>query len=165
MGILDKIKSPKRSEDKKKQKKAAVDKSAQKQPPKKEEEKTETVVRPDGSLATVKKKVSAKDKKAKAKKEDTGNAYRVLVRPLITEKASSLSALNKYVFEVTPRANKTEVRKAIKNVYGVSAQQVNIVTMAGKYVRYGRTEGSTKHWKKAIITLPQGQKIDIQEGL
>lgn len=127
----------------------------------------ETVVTPEGKLVEVEKK-QKKDTKKKAstpKKEDTGNAHRVLMHPLITEKGSFLGAQNQYVFAVAPNTNKIEIRKAIKAVYGIMPTKVRIVTMAGKYVRYGRTEGSTKHWKKAIVSLPEGQKIDIQEGL
>lgn len=128
-----------------------------------EEVKTEAVVTPDGQLVSAPKKETKK--KARPKKEDTGEAYRVLIRPLISEKNSSLAIFNKYVFEVSPRTNKIEVRKAIKKVYGVDPIKVNIQNEMGREVRYGRTEGRTKKWKKAIITLPQGQKIDIQEGI
>jgi large subunit ribosomal protein L23 len=99
------------------------------------------------------------------RKEDTGNAYRVLVKPLITEKASALSVENKYVFEVSPSTNKMEVKKAIYNVYGVEATEVNIMNMGGKKVRYGRTMGRTKNKKKAIITLKPGEKIELYEGV
>lgn len=150
MGLLDKLKIKKFGDKKKKEK---------------VEEKQETVVTPDGRLVNVQKKGEAKPKKAKLKKDDTGEAYRVLVKPLITEKGSSLGMFNKYIFEVTPHTNKIEIKKAIKKVYGVDPIKVNIINILGKKVRYGRTEGRTKHWKKAVVTLPQGQKIDVQEGL
>ena len=70
-----------------------------------------------------------------------------------------------YVFEVSPRANKIEIRKAIKKVYNVEPIKINVIRVAGKKIRYGRTEGRTKNWKKAVITLAPGQKIEIQEGL
>lgn len=163
MGFLDKLKI-KKSGDKKKaagqEKVKASDKKADKTG-----EKKEAVVTPDGRLVNVPKKGEAKPKKAKPKKEDTGEAYRVLIKPLITEKASSLGMFNKYIFEVAPHTSKIEVKKAIKKVYGIAPIKVNIANVSGKKIRYGRTEGWTKHWKKAVITLPQGQKIDIQEGL
>ena len=87
------------------------------------------------------------------------------MHPLITEKGSYLSSTNQYVFAVAPQTNKIEVRKAIRKVYGVDPIKVNIMNFSGKKVRYGRTEGRTKAWKKAVITLAQGQKIEIQEGL
>jgi large subunit ribosomal protein L23 len=129
------------------------------------EVKEEKVLTPDGRLVTTTKKVDAKPKKAKIVKEDTGDAYRVLRHPLITEKGSWLGAANKYAFAVAPQTNKVEVRKAIRKVYGVDPVKVNIMNIAGKKVRYGRTSGQTKNWKKAIVTLAAGQKIEIQEGL
>jgi len=94
-----------------------------------------------------------------------GSAYKVLVKPLITEKASDLGALNKYVFAVKKDANKIEVAKAIDEVYGIKPLSVNIIKMKGKNVRYGRTSGRKKDWKKAIITLPAGKTIKIYEGV
>ena len=163
MGLLDKLKIKKFGAKKKAagQEKVKVDSKKTE----KIGEKQEAVVTPDGRLVNAPKKGEAKTKKAKPKKEDTGEAYRVLIKPLITEKGSSLGIFNKYIFEVAPRTSKIEIKKAIKKVYGVDPIKVNIINILGKKVRYGRTEGRTKHWKKAVVTLPQGQKIDIQEGL
>ena len=160
MGLLDKLKKKKKtvSEEEIGKEKKKVKKEDEK------EVKYEQVVTPDGRLISKPKKV-AKEKKLKPKKEDTKDAYRVLIRPLITEKASSLSVYNQYAFEVAKNTNKIEVRKAIKAVYGVTPIKVNMINIEGKNVRYGRTEGRTKDWKKAIITLPPGSKINIQEGL
>lgn len=155
MGFLDKFRIKKKPERKPKQKPG---------PPQQPVEQ-ESVITPDGKLVSAQKKDSVKPKKVKPKKLDTGDAYRVLLRPLVTEKGSMLGINNQYAFEVTPQSNKVEVRKAIRKLYGIDPIKVNILNMSGKKVRYGRTEGRTKHWKKAIITLPQGQKIDIQEGL
>lgn len=158
MGIFDKLKS----------KKKAAKPEPKKQPAQQSKEvevKQETVVKPDGTLATVTKKSEVSAKKIKPKKEDTGNAYRVLIKPLITEKSSSLGVNNQYVFDVAPGTNKVEVKKAIKKVYGVTPFKVNIITMRGRKVRYGKTTGRTKQWKKAVIMLLPGQKIEIQEGL
>jgi len=157
MGLLDKLKRKKTTE---KEPKAAKKETR----PAKEIEK-QAVVTPDGKLVSAPKKSATKVKKAKPKKEDTGQAYRVLIKPLITEKGSYLSGYSQYIFAVAPQTNKIEVRKAIKKVYGVDPVKVNIMNVSGKQIRYGRTEGRTKSWKKAIITLPPGQKIEIQEGL
>lgn len=132
--------------------------------PKAELKRTSVVVA-DGRLVETSKKVEAKPKKAKVKKEDTGEAYRVLLHPLITEKASWLSAQNQYVFAVAPQTNKIEIRKAINKVYGVNPLKVTVMNIAGKKIRYGRSTGVTKNWKKAVITLAPGEKIAIQEGL
>lgn len=128
-------------------------------------EKTETVLAPDGRLVNVPKKSESKQKKVKIRNEETGDAYRVLMRPLITEKGSALGMNNQYVFAVSLPSNKIEIKKAIKKVYGVEPLKVNIINISGKKIRYGRTEGWTKKWKKAVITLAPGQKIEIQEGL
>jgi large subunit ribosomal protein L23 len=72
---------------------------------------------------------------------------------------------NQYIFQVAPGTNRVEVRKAIRKLYGVDPIKVNIINVRGKKIRYGRSEGQTKAWKKAVITLAAGQKIEIQEGL
>ncbi|MFH1255621.1 MAG: 50S ribosomal protein L23 [bacterium] len=99
------------------------------------------------------------------KKPAAGNAYKVIIKPLVTEKVSGLGALNKYVFAVAKNTNKIEIAKAIKEVYGIKPTAVNIVRMIGKKARYGRIAGRRKDWKKAIVTLPEGQTIKIYEGV
>lgn len=109
-----------------------------------------------------------KDKLSKSKKinkHDTKEAYRVLIRPLITEKASFLKVENKYLFEVNKKTNKNEIKKAIYHVYGVWPIKVNIINLQGKDVRYGRTHGFTRAIKKAMVTLKQGDSIEIYEGV
>ena len=107
---------------------------------------------------------TAKDKAVK-KERKYANAHKVLVKPLITESASILSASNKYIFEVGKNANKIEISKAIEEVYGVSPVKVNIVRMKGKNVKFGKTSGVRKGWKKAIITLSAGENIKVYEGV
>ncbi len=94
-----------------------------------------------------------------------GNAYRILVKPLITEKAANVGTENKYVFAVQSGANKIEIAKAINDVYGVKPTAVNVLSVGGKKVRYGRRFGQRKDWKKAIVTLPAGKTINIYEGV
>jgi len=109
-----------------------------------------------------------KDKLSKLKKvnkHDTKEAYRVLIRPLITEKASFLKVENKYLFEVNKKTNKSEIKKAVYHVYGVWPTKVNIINLQGRDVRYGRTHGLTKAVKKAMVTLKQGDSIEIYEGV
>ncbi len=104
-------------------------------------------------------------KKSEKKIRKYGNAYRVLVKPLVTEKATNLGGQNKYVFAVSSRANKIEIAKAINEVYGVKPVAVNIIKMQGKKTRYGKVTGRTKDWKKAVITLPAGETIKVYEGV
>ena len=103
--------------------------------------------------------------KAGEKKSVFGNAYKIIMKPLVTEKVSGLGALNKYVFAVAKNTNKIEVAKAIKEIYGIKPIGVNVIRMSGKKARYGRISGQRKDWKKAIITLPKGQTIKVYEGV
>ena len=104
------------------------------------------------------KKASKKIIKSKFK-----GGYGVLIKPLITEKISEAASLGKYAFAVSSDANKPTVKKAINAVYGVNVKSVRIINVIGKSVRYGRSFGKRKDWKKAIITLAPGEKIEIYE--
>lgn len=104
-------------------------------------------------------------KPSRVNKEDTKDAYRILIKPIISERATFLGAEGKYLFEVLPRANKIEIKKAIRNLYGVSPMKVNIINVSGKETTYGRARGRTKNWKKAIVTLQEGDKIELVEGV
>lgn len=99
------------------------------------------------------------------KKPAYGQAYKIIIKPLVTEKVSGLGALNKYVFAVAKNANKIEVAKAIEEIYGFKPVGVNVIRMSGKKARYGRISGRRKDWKKAIVTLAPGQTIKIYEGV
>jgi large subunit ribosomal protein L23 len=79
----------------------------------------------------------------------------------ITEKAGDLSGLRKYIFIIDKKANKSEAKKAIESIYGVKVETVNIINTKGKAKRLGRSLGRTSAYKKAIVTLKEGQKIDI----
>jgi len=103
--------------------------------------------------------------KSKKLNENTGQAYRVLLKPLITEKGTYLAEHNKYLFEVYNYTNKQEIKKAVKAVYGVMPIKVNIINSAGKKVRHGKTNGVTRDKKKAIVTLPKGKNIEVYEGV
>lgn len=84
----------------------------------------------------------------------------VLVQPRISEKSGHLASLNKYVFKIRNSANKVEVKKAVEAAYKVKVTQVNIVTNQGKKRNFGRTAGRTSAFKKAIVTLKKGDKIE-----
>ena len=122
------------------------------------------------------KKAPAKSKAAPAKAEEkkdeapkqatyvtreTGHAYRVLVRPLVTEKTTALSQLGQYAFEVAKDANKMEVRKAVKAVYGVTPTSVRVITVLGKPVRSRAGMSRRSSWRKALVTLKKGDRIDL----
>ena len=92
-------------------------------------------------------------------------AYRRLVKPLITEKATHLGSENKYVFMVAPDANKISIRRAVEAVYGVKPVKVNLLNVSGKAVTRGRISGRRKDWKKAIVTLKKGESIQVYAGV
>lgn len=91
--------------------------------------------------------------------------YEVLRRPLITEKNTDLQALNKYAFEVADGANKPLVKQAVEKAFDVKVTKVNMVTMQGKTRRVGRRQILTQPWKKAVVTLQAGDKIEFFEGV
>ncbi|NLT20593.1 MAG: 50S ribosomal protein L23 [Syntrophomonadaceae bacterium] len=93
------------------------------------------------------------------------NYHDIIIKPVITEKSMDLLADNKYTFIVDRRANKTEVKNAIENIFGVKVEKVNTLNLKGKPKRMGRFTGKTADRKKAIVTLKPGQKIRIFEGM
>ena len=97
-----------------------------------------------------------------AKREKViGEAYRILKTPQVTEKATDLVKKNQYVFKVYSRANKNEVKKAIESVYGVDVISVRIINVPAKRRRLGRQRGWRKGYKKAIVKIKEGQKIEV----
>ena len=109
--------------------------------------------------------VKKDEPKKKKSSQKLDSSYRVLVRPLVSEKGALQQSQNKYFFEVSCYTNKIEIKKAIESVYGVNVISVNIMNQRGKKVRFGRTQGRRKGWKKAIVTLKQGERITTVEGV
>mgnify|MGYP001007021063 CR=1 FL=1 len=90
----------------------------------------------------------------------------VIIRPLVTEKAVNLAQeQNKYTFYVHRRANKVEIKRAVEELFNVKVMAVNTMTVKGKKKRVGRFVGLKPLRKKAIVTLNEGDKIDIFEEL
>lgn len=88
--------------------------------------------------------------------------YSILKRPLFTEKNDRMKErYNKFVFEVEMTANKIEIRQAVERIFGVSVVKVNTMRMHGKLKRRGRSSGRRPDWKKAIVTLKEGETIPI----
>jgi len=89
----------------------------------------------------------------------------VILRPIITERTTEMMADNKYVFEVAPKSNKTEVKQAIESIFDVTVESVNTINVKGKPKRMGRYVGKRKDWKKAIIKLSADSKpLEFFEG-
>lgn len=91
--------------------------------------------------------------------------YAVLIRPIITEKSTILTGADKYVFEVDTRANKTQIKEAVQLAFSVRVTDVNTMMMKGKPKRFGRKVVNRPDWKKAVVTLVPGDKIEMFEGI
>ena len=92
--------------------------------------------------------------------------YDVILKPVITEKSMDDAAERKYTFKVAPTANKTEVKLALEEIFGIEIAKVNIMNVKGKVKRMGRNVGRTSAYKKAIITLTEKSKeIEFFQGL
>jgi large subunit ribosomal protein L23 len=91
--------------------------------------------------------------------------YAVLLRPIITEKSTVLTGSDKYVFEVDIRANKNQIKEAVQIAFNVRVVEVNTMVMKGKPKRFGRKVTNRPDWKKAIVTLIPGDKIELFEGI
>lgn len=98
-------------------------------------------------------------KTPKVKKIDL--AWRILKTAHITEKATDLSEKNQYIFNVYPGTNKNEVKKAVENIYGVDVVSVNVINIPSKKRRVGKTLGWKSGYKKAIVSVKEGQKIEL----
>ncbi len=88
-------------------------------------------------------------------------SYDVIHTLLRTEKSSLIETIRKYVFQVSNRANKVEIKKAVEGIYNVKVDSVNIMTVPGKRKRVRRDIGHTTPWKKAIVTLKEGHSINV----
>ncbi|HOX60941.1 MAG TPA: 50S ribosomal protein L23 [Candidatus Magasanikbacteria bacterium] len=148
MGILDKFKRTK-SEGKKELKKMAdrVEKSSVKE------------------LVKTEDKVVAEKKSTKKSVGLHVRAHRILLHPLISEKAAIAESHGAYTFIVANRANKEDVKKAVKEIYGAKAEKVRILNVNGQVRRFGRATGRTADFKKAIVYLKKGETIGVHEGV
>ena len=114
--------------------------------------------------ASIAKKVEEKPVATEARRAKTHRnvfSYEAIKQPHISEKATYLSEKNQYIFEVSPNYNKKEVKNAIEGIYGVDVLSVNMIKIPAKKRRLGRSEGFRKAYKKAIIKIKEGQKIEI----
>ena len=89
----------------------------------------------------------------------------VIVRPIVTEKSTTMAEISKYVFEVADDVNKVQIKAAVEKIFEVNVRAVNVSRVRGKWRRYGRSRGRRPDWKKAIVTLQRGQTIDIFPGI
>jgi len=88
----------------------------------------------------------------------------VIIKPVLSEKSTTLAEMRKYVFRVSKKANKKIVKRAIKEIFNVDPVSVNIINVRGHRKRVRYHYGFTPSWKKAIVTLKEGDKIELFEG-
>jgi large subunit ribosomal protein L23 len=101
----------------------------------------------------------------KKKKESLDSiAYRVLLEPWITEEATRTAELNKYIFKVCKGAKKSQIKKSLEDTYKVDVISVNTISIPRKKRLRGKITGWKSGFKKAVVTVKEGQKIDIFEG-
>ena len=91
--------------------------------------------------------------------------HEVVLRPMITEKGTILQETGKYVFQVTPKATKGDIKQAIEGTFGVKVMDVNVARIRGKSKRFGPKFKKMPDIKKAIVTLKPGDRIQIVEGV
>ena len=93
------------------------------------------------------------------------NSYDVIRRPLITEKGTGMQATGKYAFEIAPRATKQQVKTAVEKAFKVGVTAVNVINVKGKTKRVKSGTVTGPAWKKAIVSLKAGDKIELFEGV
>jgi large subunit ribosomal protein L23 len=93
------------------------------------------------------------------------NARDIIFQPVITEKSMQMLADGKYTFAVDPRANKSQIKRAIEQLFDVRVAKINTMNMQGKIRRMGRYEGKRADWKKAIVRLKGDDQIEFFEGM
>lgn len=92
--------------------------------------------------------------------------YDILIRPLLTEKMTALKENeNKVAFIVYKKANKIDIKKAIEEAFKIKVAAINVMNIAGKKKKLGRFLGKRPDWRKAIITLKKGEKLELFEGM
>jgi len=89
----------------------------------------------------------------------------ILIEPVLSEKANHLREQGKYVFKVDPKANKTQIKEAVRRIFNVHPVSCTVMVVGGKPKRLRNRAGYTAEWKKAIVRLPKDEKIAVFEGV
>ena len=153
MGIFDKLKKKKAEEEV--SKKEAVIKA----PVKSKKPSVKKAKKIEGEV------VVSENKTPKAKTSAKSRSNFVLLKTLVSEKATMAESKGAYTFIVFNKTNKLEVKKAVKEIYGVAPEKVRMINVEGKQMHLGNKQGRRSDWKKAIVTLPKGKTINIHEGV
>ena len=96
---------------------------------------------------------------------NSARMYDIIVAPVITEKSQRISEANQVVFRVSRDASKPEIKQAVEGLFNVKVTAVNTLNVKGKVKRFRGTVGRRSDWKKAIVTLAEGQTIDVTTGI
>ena len=161
MGLLDKLfKKEEKKKETIKSKARIAGKKELVQEGKGEKIKKQTKFYPKPKVAKRAARLTSTPRKTRKKYKE---AYRILRRPLVTEKATDLAQNSQYTFEVVRNANKVEIGKAIESVFDVHVTNVRTLNMRGKIKKYRGREGKTSDWKKAVVSLRKGEKIEVIE--
>ena len=94
-----------------------------------------------------------------------GSVYQAILKPLVTEKSTAQQEAGKYSFDVSLKASKTEIRAAVQGFFNVKVRAVNVITVPGQTRLIGKRRVTTRPWKKAVVTLRPGDKIQLFESL
>ena len=156
MKLFDFLKKKKPSEKQKIEKPKEVVKAPKVKVVKKSKEAKKEIV-----VEEKKERKKIEPKGAKPRPKISGISYRVLKSVHISEKATDLVAKNQYTFNVWPRTNKIEIKKAVEDLYGVDVLDVKIIKVPQKKKRLGKITGWKKGYKKAIVKVKKGQKIEV----
>lgn len=108
---------------------------------------------------------STDDSKAGQDQTQSVEQKDILLQPIISEKTAKKEQENKYTFAVNPQANKIEIKQRVEEIYGVKPKKVNTMNIKGKKKRFRFQEGTRKDVKKAIVTIPEDESINIHEGV
>jgi len=93
------------------------------------------------------------------------NPDQIVIEPILTEKSNDQRERGVYVFRVDPRANKIQIKDAVSRLFNVHAVQCRVMSVRGKPKRTRYAKGTTASWKKAIVTLAEGERISVFEGV
>ena len=166
MSIFNKIIKKPKDEEKKGKDKNADESRAEKQELEKVVEKKEEskeIKKKDSKKSNKKKEKAVPKIKKIAKEKIPVHHFEIIRKPHVSEKAFNLEREGKYVFVVLPSANKVEIKKAIQNLYGVVVKSVNIVKAPSKPKRFKGVPGIKSGYKKAVVTLVKGSKIEVMK--
>ncbi|MDP3995119.1 MAG: 50S ribosomal protein L23 [bacterium] len=119
--------------------------------------------------AAPRKEASAAPKKGRGKGvAAAGNleaGFGIIIKPHVSEKTARFGAYDTYAFVVSSRANKVEIKKAFKKMYGVEPVAIQVANMASRSVQFRRVPGSQSAWRKAYIRVPKGSSVAVYEGV